>query len=108
MSKRHHAKPPGFPNLTQLAKHKACQLRIPDVCSGDVRTTVGAHVRRAMIAGGGEKPTDLAIIWCCAPCAYVTDNPDQRPAYMTFAELDQMMLHGLCRTLEQVGKVIGV
>ncbi len=107
MSKRRQ-RPNGFPNLTQLAKHKPCLLRIPDVCNGDWRTTVGAHVRRAMIAGAGEKPTDLAIIWACAPCAYVTDNPDKRPAYMSIAELDQMMLFGLCRTLEKVGKVIGV
>ena len=95
-------------NLTHLARHKPCMLRLDDICSGDARTTIGAHVRRAHIAGVGEKPTDLAIIWCCAPCAYVTDNPDQRPKWMTIKQLDQAMLFGLCRTLEQVGKVLGV
>lgn len=108
MSKHRQPKPIGFPNLTQLAKYQPCMLRCPDVCNGDPRTTVPAHVRRANIAGGSQKPTDLAIIWCCAPCAYLTDNPDQRPKYMTIADLDQLLLHGLCRTLDRVGKVIGV
>ena len=106
MTKR-KSKPAGFPNLMQMAKHKPCLLRLPEICNGD-RTTRGAHVRRALIAGGGQKPTDLALIWCCQSCADVTDNPTLRPQWMSSTQLDQHMLHGLCRTLAEVGKAIGV
>ncbi len=91
-----------------MAKHKPCLLRLPEICNGNPKTTRGAHCRVAMIAGGAQKPTDFAIIWCCSDCADVTDAYHLRPVWMSTAHPEQLMLHGLCRTLCEVGKVLGV
>lgn len=52
-------------NLRDFAKHKPCMVRLPGICNFDPETTILAHIRRANIAGMGQKPPDTCAVWCC-------------------------------------------
>lgn len=91
-------------NLRKLAKGKPCLVRLPG-CDGGGETTVLAHIRRANVAGMGQKPHDLIAVRACDPCHSVIDGRIMLPG-LSRLELDQYILHGLCRTLAEVGKLL--
>lgn len=97
---------PKATNLRKLAKGKECQVRLAGVCNHDDSTTVLAHIRRGGVAGMRQKPPDLCGAWACSDCH---DCIDQR-AYKNVAAIDREygILHGLCRTLVEVSKELGL
>jgi hypothetical protein len=72
-------------------------LRIPLCCDGGGETTVLAHLRRAGVAGVGQKPNDLVAIRACGPCH---DRMDRRTGLE--AVPDEYVLDALVRTLDAV------
>jgi uncharacterized CHY-type Zn-finger protein len=92
--------------LRSMAIGQACTVRLPG-CTNDPETVVGAHVRRANTAGMGQKPCDLAIVYACSNCHDVMDGRVM-VANLTKLEIDQAILHGLCRTLAIVAKFFGL
>ena len=53
--------------LRKAARDKACEARLPGVCSGLPETVVLAHIRRGN-PGMGRKPSDLCGVRACAQC----------------------------------------
>jgi hypothetical protein len=93
-------------NLRDLARGQPCLVRLP-YCNGNPETCVGAHVRRANIAGIGQKPCDLALVYACSNCHDVIDGRVTIPG-LTKLELDQAIFFGLCRTLAFVARHFGI
>ena len=92
--------------LRKLARGKECQVLIPGICNFNPETTVLAHIRRGGVGGMGKKPHDLCAVWACSDCHDVIDG--RRKADISRADLEEMILDGLCRTLAKVGKEIGL
>jgi hypothetical protein len=88
-----------LPDLRSLAKGQNCQIHLPG-CNYNPETVVGAHIRRANIAGMGQKPCDLAMLYACSNCHDVIDG--RVKSALTRLELDQFILFGLLRTLSIV------
>ena len=86
-------------NFRRAAEGRDCQMRIPNVCNFDTTTTVLAHVRRGSVAGIGQKPPDVCAVLACSNCHDAIDLRNNMGAY-TPAEMDTMILDGLCRTLK--------
>lgn len=63
------------PAIRRSAKGKPCYLRL-GCCEHDDTTTVAAHVRAFGIAGMGEKPDDIFVIYACAACHREFDEGD--------------------------------
>jgi hypothetical protein len=84
-------------NLRKLAKGQDCQARLPG-CLVSPDTVVLAHIRRANVAGMGQKPPDLCGVYACANCHNLIDGR-QHLANFSRLELDQMILYAMCRTL---------
>jgi len=93
-------------NLRKLAKGKECQVRLAGICNHDDTTTVLAHIRRGGIAGMGLKPPDIVSTWACSECHACIDGR----AYREVAAIDReyAILHGMCRTLVEVSKALGL
>ena len=89
-------------NLRKLAKGKPCMVRFPG-CDGGGETTVLAHVRRANVAGMGQKPPDLCGVWACHSCHALIDGR-QSLANFSKLEMDMTILAALLRTLAAVSK----
>lgn len=92
-------------DLRKLAKGKPCMVRIPYVCNGDAETTVLAHIRRANIAGIGQKASDLCGVWACSDCHDVIDGRRQID-WRDEKHINGWVLDGLCRTLQHVAQEI--
>ena len=86
--------------LTEFAKGKLCTVRLPG-CNGGGPTTILAHVRRANVAGGGQKPPDLCGVHACFNCHELIDGRAHL-AGLTRLEIDQALFFGLVRTLARV------
>jgi len=84
-------------NLRQLARGQACTVRLQG-CDGGGETTILAHIRRANIAGIGQKPCDLAGVYACHRCHELIDGRAM-VANLSRLELDQALLFALLRTL---------
>ena len=86
--------------LRQEARGRACQVRVPGICTGGGDDTVLAHYRLAGHCGIGQKPMNLLGAWACAACHDAVDgrNPQGR-------ERDWLRLchaEGVMRTLAQL------
>lgn len=91
-------------NLREFARGKRCQMRLDGCLDPRRDTTVLAHIRRANIAGIGQKPPDLCAVHACSNCH---DRIDSRaPSGLTRLELDHAILFALLRTLALVQKEI--
>ena len=88
--------------LRKAAQGQECQVRLEGVCNHNPETTVLAHVRRANVAGIGQKPNDYIVVWACSDCHDQIDGRSKPhfPAY----ELDRYVLEGMCRTLDELKK----
>jgi hypothetical protein len=91
-----------LPNLRDLAQGQACQLRFPG-CPGNRETVCLCHVRRANVAGMGQKPPDLCGVHGCDYCHAIFDGRVYLPN-LSRIEIDQYVLFALCRTLAVVAK----
>lgn len=89
--------------LRKLARGQECQVRIPHVPCSAPETVVLAHIRRAGIAGVGQKPPDLCAIFCCSAHHDLIDGRKMF-ANLTKLEIDQAILFALLRTLVVVSK----
>lgn len=85
-------------NLRTLAAGQPCRLRLPEFCRRNAAYTVLAHIRRAHVAGVGQKPPDLIALPACDCCHDVVDGRNKQDIY-TRAELDSEILRGLCEWL---------
>ena len=92
--------------LRSMAVGRECTVRLP-YCNNDPETVVGAHIRRANQAGIGQKPCDLALVYACSSCHDAIDGRVIIPG-LTKLELDQAILHALCRTLHIVAHDFGI
>jgi hypothetical protein len=83
-------------DLRALAKGRACQIRLPDVCLGPNAGTVLAHYR--LHTGVGRKPTDTNGAWACHACHDEVDSRTRVIDDRDGVRLD--FLDGVMRTLE--------
>lgn len=91
--------------LTNLARDRDCQVRLPGICNFDPATTVLAHYRLAGTCGMGMKPHDLFGAWACSSCH---DEIDRRTRCMDTDSASLAHLEGVIRTqaiLLREGKV---
>jgi len=84
-------------SLRKLAHGQPCFCRIEGVCNFDSSTTVLAHIRRANIAGIGQKPPDTCAIFACSNCHDVIDGRVQ--SLFKPEEIDSFILEALLRQL---------
>jgi hypothetical protein len=86
--------------LTDYARGKDCEIRVPGVCNFNPETTVACHVPLMGNHGTGFKPMDLHIAFGCSDCH---DAVDRR----RFLELDrdfvrQCHVEGMMRTQAKI------
>lgn len=78
-----------------------CKLRIAGVCTGNVETTIPAHIRDRH-TGRGIKASDLSVADSCFNCHEVFDRRAKLPSgeYLSDDEWRFYALRGLQDTLE--------
>lgn len=81
----------------KLARGKDCLVRSP-VCNHDPQTTVAAHIRRANVAGIGQKPPNTCIVWACSSCHDLIDGRLKADV----DNLDSLILDAMCRTIREL------
>lgn len=94
--------------LRKFAEGKPCMVRLVGICNWNPETTVLAHIRRANVAGAGQKPPDLCAVWACSACH---DEIDRRTRNNRLREIEGDILDALVRQLawyEQHEVVIAV
>jgi len=79
--------------LRKSAQGQPCMVRIPNVCTHDLETTVLAHLGGA---GMGAKQPDLLGAFCCYQCHQALDG--HIPTHYCKEELKLMHLEGMVRT----------
>lgn len=84
-------------DLRKLARGQDCQVRIPAVCNFNPETTVLAHLRRANVAGAGQKPPDSCAVWACSACHDAIDR--RAHTHIPLSELAEFILDALIRML---------
>lgn len=82
--------------LRKFAKGKPCMVRLVGICNWNPETTVLAHIRRAGVAGTGQKPPDLCAVWACSACH---DEIDRRTRNNRLREIEGDVLDALVRQL---------
>lgn len=82
--------------LRELAKGQQCMVRLVGICNWNQETTVLAHLRRANVAGVGQKPPDTCAVWACSACH---DEIDRRTREHDTKEIDGDLLDALVRQL---------
>lgn len=60
--------------LRQLARGRACLIRLPGFCTGGGEDTVLAHYRLAGTCGMGMKPPDVNACPACMTCHDIADG----------------------------------
>lgn len=82
--------------LREFAKDKPCMVRLVGICNFNNETTVLAHIRRANVAGVGQKPPDLCAVWACSACH---DEIDRRTRNNRLRDIEGDILDALIRQL---------
>lgn len=80
--------------LRTFARGKPCMCRFVGICNFDSATTVLAHIRRANVAGMGQKPPDTCAVWACSACH---DELDRRTRNRRLDEIAPDVLDALIR-----------
>lgn len=83
-------------NLRDFARNKECMVRLVGVCNWNTETTVLAHIRRAHVAGAGQKPPDTCGVWACSACH---DEIDRRTRQNELKDIEGDLLDALVRQL---------
>lgn len=73
--------------LRTFARGKPCLVRLAGICIWDESTTILAHIRRANVAGTGQKPPDTCAVWACSACHNVIDG---RAKYVPQIDLSEL------------------
>lgn len=73
--------------LRRIARGQQCMVRIVGVCNWRPETTVLAHIRRAGIAGHGQKPPDTCAVFACSACHDVIDVRTRNGTLHVIADL---------------------
>lgn len=71
-------------------------VRLVGICNFNPETTVLAHIRRAGVAGVGQKPPDLCGVFACSSCH---DEIDRRTRNKRMGDLEGDLLDALVRQL---------
>ncbi|WP_414945915.1 DUF1364 domain-containing protein [Serratia marcescens] len=87
--------------LTDEARGRDCQIRIPGICNRNPETTVAAHYRLAGTCGTATKPDDMQAAWACNACH---DEIDRRTRLIDANEARLMHAEGVIRTQEILRK----
>lgn len=82
--------------LTDYAKGKPCQIRIPGVCSFQDEQTVACHVPLAGHRGTGYKMGDWFIAFGCFNCHDAVDR--RRYTHLEAGYVRALHLEGMIRT----------
>ena len=80
--------------LRAFARGKPCLVRLTGICNWDDSTTVLAHIRRANVAGMGQKPPDTCAVWACSSCH---DEIDRRTRNNRLKDIEGDLLDALIR-----------
>ena len=88
-------------DLRKFARDKPCMVRGP-LCNGNIESTVLAHIRRANVAGMGQKPADIIGCWACSKCHDWIDGRSE-----PWIDKSQYILDGLVRTLNELVRDLG-
>lgn len=78
------------------SRGQPCTLQITGVCTGDIETTIAAHIRDETF-GKGQKADDISIADACFACHRVFDGHGHAP--LTTEEWLFYALRGLQRTI---------
>lgn len=81
--------------MRDFANGKHCMCRFAGICNFKPETTVLAHIRRANVAGGGQKPPDTCAVWACSACHDAMDGRAEYRLPMTLSELNRLELEAL-------------
>ncbi|MEN4199130.1 DUF1364 domain-containing protein [Serratia marcescens] len=87
--------------LTDEARGRDCQVRIPGICNRNPETTVAAHYRLAGTCGTSIKPDDAQAAWACSACH---DEIDRRTRIVDASDARLMHAEGVLRTQEILRK----
>lgn len=79
--------------ITDSARGKNCEVRIPGACNFNEETTIPAHLNGG---GMGTKHDDIFISYCCSSCHLVLDG--QVKSAFSQTELKLMHHEGVVRT----------
>lgn len=85
-------------DLRKLARNRECQIRIPEVCTGDSATVVLCHYRCSGFSGIGMKPPDWLAAYGCSACHAVCDSASGHWAAFSRESREVLLLHGVIRT----------
>lgn len=87
--------------LTDEARGRDCQIRIPGICNRNPETTVAAHYRLVGTCGTAIKPDDTQAAWACSACH---DEIDRRTRLIDANDARLMHAEGVMRTQEILRK----
>lgn len=82
--------------ITDYARGKDCQVRIPGVCNRDPATTVHAHYRMSGLCGMSLKPDDIFGAHACFECHNAVDRRDHTDLEKDYVR--QLHAEGVFRT----------
>ncbi len=82
-------------NLRTYARDKPCDIRVPEHCSFDPRTSVWCHVRLIGVSGLGLKAPDILGCVGCQVCHDIVDG--RRKSQFGPGERRLMLLEGVMR-----------
>lgn len=85
--------------LTEAARGRLCQVRLPGICNSNPETTVLAHYRLSGVCGMGMKPSDLIGAHACSDCH---DAIDGRVGTMPREQARFAHLEGMVRTINEL------
>lgn len=86
-------------NLTQLARGRLCEIRVPEECLRTCETVVLCHVRLPDVSGLGLKAPDWLGAFGCARCHDIVDGRAGDWIMYPQATRDLLLLEGTARTL---------
>ena len=84
--------------ITKSAEGVFCQIRLPDICNHDYRTTVWCHANGSAAGKGiGMKSHDLLGAYGCSACHDVVDR--RTPTDLPRVEVELAFWEGHARSL---------
>jgi hypothetical protein len=79
-------------DLRTFARGKPCMVRLAGICNFNPETTVLAHIRRANVAGMGQKPSNLCALFACSACHDVIDGRADYRLLLPLSDLTRLEL----------------
>lgn len=86
-------------NLTELARGRACEIRVPTLCLPSRETVVLCHARVMGISGMGLKVPDWLGAFGCERCHDLVDGRSGDWTIYPGWRRDLLLLEGVARTL---------